>query len=639
MAFGKNKTVVPLDPDEILADSADQLHFSSNLEGKMERSIGRFFPSVFLLVVVVGVGYLTWAAADLTLHRGDYFLGKSQENRFFVLPVFPPRGVVYDRFDIPLVVNMPSFGVAFSREKFKEGSGGPAELLASLGALLGKDREYFYDLGFPVDGDIGKMPKHVVLAEDMPRGAVAVIVSEPERFPGVQVFESYKRIYREPLADSHLLGFIGKVSPEDLERQPDLNSEETIGKSGIEAFYDGLLRGVGGKKIVEIDSRGKETRFRFTQNTVEGSKIKLTVDGELERVTYETVQNYVGKSKGGSVVILDPRNGSVRTLVSFPGFDSNIFSNSLSRKEFEAVLENSLAPLFNRAISGEFPSGSTIKPLVAAAALEEKIIDPAKKIYDEGFIEIPNPYKPGERSVFLDWKKHGWVDFYDAIAQSANVYFYMVGGGFKEQKGLGIERIKKYALAFGLGAKLGIDLPGEKAGFIPDPESKKIAEPQDPVWRIGDTYNVSIGQGGVKVTPLQMAALTAAIANGGKLWRPYILDAVLAADGGVSDKKEPQLIRERMVSEDNVKEVIKGMQKTVTSGTARLLSGLPVSAAAKTGTAQAGSGLPHAWVTAFAPVDNPEVAITVMVEHAGEGATVAVPITNEILKWYFEHRK
>lgn len=637
--FRRSRVEVPIDPDEVFADSSSAFRIISSHEGKIERPIGSVYSSFFLLLVVAGLGYLFLNAADLAFLKGSRFLIESQKNRFLVRPVFPPRGVVYDRFGVALVENRAVFGAAFEKEEFLKSGGSTGGLLTSLENILGKNLDYFYDLGFSPDGDISKIPRRIVLADDISREAVVAIVSEPARFPGVRVFEAYQREYREPFADSHLLGFVGKVSPDDLAGKPDLNVEELIGKDGIEAFYDGILRGRGGKKIVEVDSQGRETRFKFTEEPADGSKIKLTVDGELEKFAYEAVQNYVGRSKGASVVILDPRDGALRTLISFPGFDSNRFSNYLSKKEFEAILNNSLAPLFNRAIAGEFPSGSTIKPLIAAAALEEKIIDPAKKIYDEGFIEIPNPYRPGERSVFVDWKKHGWVDFYDAIAQSANVYFYMVGGGFREQKGLGIERIKKYSLAFGLGSKLGIDLPGEKAGFIPDPESKKTSEPQDPVWRVGDTYNVSIGQGGVKATPLQMASLTATIANGGKLYRPYILDAVLAADGGVSRKQEPRLIRENMVSEDNIKEVVKGMRKTVTSGTARLLSGLPVSAAAKTGTAQAGSGLPHAWVTAFAPVENPEIAIVVMVEHAGEGATVAVPITNEILRWYFQNRK
>mgnify|MGYP001588808895 FL=1 len=214
----------------------------------------------------------------------------------------------------------------------------------------------------------------------------------------------------------------------------------------------------------------------------------------------------------------------------------------------------------------------------------------------------------------------------------------MIGGGFKDQKGLGIERIKKYALAFGLGAQLGIDLPGEKAGFIPDPQSKAISDPKDPMWRIGDTYNVSIGQGGLRTTPLQMASMVATVSNGGKLYKPYILEKAVGGNGKVIKKQDPVLLREHMVSEKSLQEVRKGMRKTVVVGTARMLQAVPVAVSAKTGTAQAGAGLPHAWITAYAPSENPEIAIVVMVEHAGEGSTVAGPITREILNWYFTHR-
>lgn len=636
--FRRSGIITPLDPDEVLADSTSSLRHPLNLEGKMERPIERLLPLAFLLIVAGGLGYLTWRAGFLTLQQGEYFSAKSRENRFLVRPVFPPRGVIYDRFGTPMVVNIPSFGIAFEKEAFLREGGNLEELLGRLEELLREERKYFYDLGFPADGNMERMAHKIALAEGVLRDTVVELASDPARFPGISVFETYRRAYQDPLASSHVLGFIGRISQEDLLKRPDADTQELVGKSGLEAFYDDVLRGRGGKKIVEIDSRGRETRFKFTEEPREGAKIRLTVDAKLQEVVYETLQNYIGRSKGASVVALDPRDGAVRALLSYPGFDSSSFSSSLSQKEFEAILKDPLTPLFNRAVAGEFPSGSTIKPLIGVAALEEKIIDPEKKIYDEGFIEIPNPYRPGEKSVFVDWKKHGWVDFYDAIAQSANVYFYMIGGGFKDQKGLGIERIKKYAHSFGLGSRLGIDIPGERPGFIPDPESKKITEPQDPIWRVGDTYNVSIGQGGVKVTPLQMAVLTAALANGGKLYQPRLLNAVLDVKDQILDKHEPHLLREHMVGEESIQEVTKGMRKTVTSGTARLLSGLPVAAAAKTGTAQAGSGLPHAWVTVFAPFENPEIAITVMVEHAGEGSTVAVPITNEILKWYFLNR-
>ena len=214
----------------------------------------------------------------------------------------------------------------------------------------------------------------------------------------------------------------------------------------------------------------------------------------------------------------------------------------------------------------------------------------------------------------------------------------MIGGGYEDQPGLGISRLAHYAKVFGLGSRLGVDLPGEKPGFIPDPETKKITAPNNPTWRIGDTYNVSIGQGDLRVTPLQIAAATAAIANGGTLWRPYLLDNFIDGSGRESEAGGACGIRKGVIEERHLLRVRDAMRATVTSGTARALGDIPMEIAAKTGTAQAGSGKPHAWVTAFAPLENPEIVITVMVEHAGEGSTIAVPITHEILKWYYQNR-
>lgn len=613
-----------LDPDEILADSLSLGGSQDILERKLERPLGRISSYLFLALIGMGLIYLASRAFALEVFGGDDFYQKSQENRFLVRRVFAPRGIFRDRSGRALVENIPSFGLIFEKEKFMEGAGNLSSLLERLGGILKKENSFFFGLGFPENYDPRRLPSRILLLPDIPLEVMVEIVYGSEFLPGIEIFENYRRQYLNPYADSHVLGFIGKPSLQDIEANPLLLTEELIGKSGLEAYYDGILRGKAGKKIVEIDSLGRESRIKLAEDPEEGRDITLALDGELQALAYQMLENYTEGKKAGSVVVMDVRTGAVRTLVSFPGFDSNKFGYSLTSEEFSLLKDDLLSPFFNRAISGEFPAGSTIKPIIGAAALEEGIINPKKQIYDAGFIEIPNPYRPGEVSRFLDWRAHGWVDFYDAIAQSANVYFYIVGGGYKGDKGLGIERIKKYASLFGLGSKLGIDIAGEKAGVMPDQMWKRDNEPSDPQWRVGDTYNVSIGQGGVKVTPLQMTASTAAISNGGKLFRPYLVET------------ESKIIREGMVGEEALAQVREGMRRTVTYGTARLLSNVPVAVAAKTGTAQTAPGkMPHAWVTAFAPYDNPEIAITVMVEHAGEGATVAVPITREILQWYF----
>lgn len=624
--FRKKARLSFLDPDEILVDSVSALGTLHVSEGKMERPIDKIFSTVFLVFIFVGVLYLVSHAASLQIREGDENFEKSQENRFLTRAVFPARGVIYDYKGRPLVQNYPSFGVFLEKEEFLGENRNLGELLDYLENTLARPREFFYNLGFPKDHDPRKLPLRLTLAQGLGPDEILSLAPKLYQFPGIQIFEEFRRVYENPFAFSHLLGFIGKVSEEDLQKNRGLALQDTIGKSGVELAYDDILRGQAGRKIIEINADGGESRYKLVQEPKAGSDLTLTIDGELQRKAYEVVDGLIQGRKGVSALFVDPRDGAVRTLLSYPGFDSNRFGNSLSFKEFEAVLRNPLKPLFSRAISGEFPPGSTFKPLIGAAVLEEKIIDPEKLIFDPGYIEVPNPYRPGEVSRFVDWRPNPqprWVDFYDAIAQSANVYFYTIGGGFREQKGIGISGIKRYAEAFGLGAILGIDIPGEKPGLLPDPEWKKIADPKDPIWRVGDTYNVSIGQGGIKVTPLQMAIATAAFGNGGKVYRPH-----LAAS------KNPEILRQNIVSEEVLRQVVQAMKKTSLTGTAKLFKNLPVEVASKTGTAESGSGLTHSWIVGFAPAENPEIAFAVMVEHAGSSAG-AIAITNEILKWYF----
>lgn len=671
-----------LDPDEILADSLSALKGGKDIwEDKIEKPIGRISSLIFLFCIMLGMGYLVTRAAKLQITRGQEFFEKSQENRFLTRSLFPARGILYDRNYKPLVENIPSFSLVFEKDTFmnattyenadpascptdeekkfelralpsmrptpifpfldcgigsdKDSSQKLRDFLLLLSHILKKDEVFFFDLGFPEDYNARRIPRRLVVSRDIPLEMVAEISAKRDLLPGIEIVESYRREYVSPFAFSHVMGFTGKISEQDLLKNPQYQFEESIGKSGLEQFYDERLRGRPGKKIVEVDSRGRETQFRLSEMPTIGSPLLLTLDSKLQQLSYEVVKNYTEGKKGGSVVVVDVNTGAIRALVSHPGFDSNQLSAGISEKEFQQIIGNRLSPLFNRSIAGEFPSGSVIKPLFAAAALQEHLIDPHKKIFTQGYIEIPNPYQSDEVSTFKDWKNHGWVDMYDAIAFSANVYFYTIGGGYNNQKGLGIERLKTYAAAFGLGSRLGIDIPGEKEGFFPNPSSKHVTDPENPVWRIGDTYNVSIGQGGVKVTPLQIISAIAAIANGGTLYRPYLLDGVLDDEGAVFHRTSPQIIRERIIDQEYLKEVRVGMRSTVVSGTARLFNDLPIAVAAKTGTAQAGGILPHAWFVAFAPYEKPEIAIVVMVEHAGEGSTVAGPITREILNWYF----
>ncbi|MDD5638480.1 MAG: penicillin-binding transpeptidase domain-containing protein, partial [Candidatus Pacebacteria bacterium] len=306
------------------------------------------------------------------------------------------------------------------------------------------------------------------------------------------------------------------------------------------------------------------------------------------------------------------------------------------------ILEDKDNPLFNRAVSAQYPTGSIIKPLISSAALEEKIISPEKKINCQGKITILNPYNPEKETIKKDWTTHGLTDMRKAIAESCNVYFYTIGGGYKDQIGLGPTKIKKYLELFGWGNKTGIDIFSESKGFIPTPQWKKEFKGEN--WYNGDTYNLSIGQGDILITPLQVALSYSAIANNGILFKPLIVKEIIDENKNIIQENKPQIIRENFTDKENLKVVREGMRMTVTAKNAPLasapsLNDLPVKVAAKTGTAETGkNNYLHKWITVFAPYDNPEIVLTIVIEDIPDTQPTTIPIAKEVLNWYFKEK-
>ena len=332
---------------------------------------------------------------------------------------------------------------------------------------------------------------------------------------------------------------------------------------------------------------------------------------------------------------LDARNGNILALASFPSVDGTMLSQGLSREAYETLLAQPGDPFFNRAIAARYPAGSTIKPFMGAAALTEGIVTPATVVDDRGAITVPDIYVRGKVYTFRGYASLGPVNILSAIALSSDIYFYTVGGGYGGVKGLGVEKIGAYMRQFGFGERLGVDIPGEGNGLVPTPTYKKERTGEE--WRIGDTYNISIGQGDFGVTPLQLAAATAAIANGGTLWRPRLADRLVDTNFAVLEEFQPEAIRSDIVPMQHIETIRKSMRATVQYGTAKLLQQLPVTAAAKTGTAQTGRTTQHhALVTVFAPYENPEIVLAIIIEKSGEGSDVAVPLARDILQEYFE---
>jgi len=443
----------------------------------------------------------------------------------------------------------------------------------------------------------------------------------------------YRRVSRHPYAFSHVLGFVGDISSEDIEKEGRIAGVPEIGKSGIEQTYNDILRGKPGKQDRELNVRGTVIAEGPMIQPREGENISLTIDAELQEAFWKTFDDTVRAHDflGGAGVIFSINDGEILSLVSVPSFDVNAFSRGLEPKEAKEIFSDGRAPIFNRALSGAFAPGSTIKPFLALAALEERVIDPNRQLYSSGALTIPDPFRKGAVSRFGDWRAHGFVDMRRAIAVSSNVYFYTVGGGYEDITGLGVSRIKLWLNRFGFDGTTGIDILGERAGFLPDPEWKKTAHPENPIWRIGDTYHISIGQGDVLVTPLGIARGLAMIATGGKKITPHLLK-----------KNVPVVENYLPINPVNYSIVREGMfGVTRPGGTASSLGSFPFSIAGKTGSAETSAEQrTHSWFIGYAPYENPRMGIVVFLESGPRANSVgAVHVVSEIFRWIQEHEE
>ena len=369
-----------------------------------------------------------------------------------------------------------------------------------------------------------------------------------------------------------------------------------------------------------------------------GKTLLLTIDQELNQKIAQVLQNTTTRLQRpkAAAIALNPHTGEVLALVSLPTFDNNLFNQPHKYSEkINALLRDETQPLFNRVISGEYPPGSTFKIMISAAALQENLINQWTQILSTGGIQIDKWYFP-------DWQArgHGLTNITKALAESVNTFFYYIGGGYQNFKGLGLDKIINYAIQFNFGKILGIDLSHEASGFIPTREWKINTKHEN--WYIGDTYHLSIGQGSILVTPLQIANLTATIANGGKIYRPHLVKQIFSGD--IENPQEvqnisPKILNSNFIDKNNIEIIQQGLQRAVTHGSASYLNDLPFTTAGKTGTAQAGENTdPHAWFTVYAPYENPEIVLTILIENGGEGSTVALPVAKEILRWYFQNK-
>lgn len=565
----------------------------------------------------------------LQLIRGNDLRAAAEDNRIRIQTISAPRGILYDARGNLLVHNVPNFSIFAIPADLPKEQPAQEKIYKKIAEILNINPVEINQLLITAQ-DYSYQP--VKLAERITYEKAILLNIESINLPGIHFEAKATREYLSDPSMSNVLGYTGSLTKAEYAdyQKHDYQYNDYIGKTGIEKQYEQELKGLDGKEQIEVDSLGKEKKILASSDPISGKNITLTINQDLQKTIANLLTKTIERigSPGGAAVALDPRNGEVLALVSIPSYDNNVFVLGLSDNEFQEIIKNPNNPLFNRPILGEYPSGSTIKPVIAAAALQEGIITNNTTVMSVGGIRIGDFYYP-------DWKAggHGKTDVKKALAESVNTFFYYIGGGYEDFQGLGVTRMTDYFKRFGLGQKTGIDLPQEASGIIPDEETRKANNRE---WYLGDTYHLSIGQGDILVTPLQVALYTAAIANGGTINQPHLVKELVDPLTEQKQVVNAKVLTNQFINPNNINTVKQGLRQAVLNGSARGLASLPVAAAGKTGTAQFGTeNKTHAWFTCFAPYDTPEIVLTIIVEEGGEGSATALPIAREILNWYF----
>lgn len=603
---------------------------------KIYLSLSRQKLKLLFLIILVFFTLILGRAFWLQVVQGQKYSLIAEGNRVRLQTIKAERGIIFDRFNQPLVANLPNYSLYFTPADLHSSQADPAELSLRLSGIIGKGADELLELFLSAPAD---SYQPLLISDNLDNHqAIALSILEDE-LPGIQLSVIPRREYLEDYGLSHILGYIGKINPAELELYADKNYAltDSLGKEGLERYYQELLRGLDGRQEIEVDATGKVKKILNKVEPVIGQSIVLSIDLNLQKKLTDALAAAVATSPtshGAAAVALDPQSGEILALVSLPGFDNNFFSAGIQQDAYDNYLTDPDEPLFNRAISGSYPPGSTFKPIVALAALEEGIINESKTFLSTGGLAI-------NQWFFPDWKYggHGRINLIQAIAESVNTFFYYIGGGYDDFIGLGVDKITLYAKKFGLSQQLGVDLPGEASGFLPAMDWKQASKGES--WYIGDTYHLAIGQGDVLVTPLQVAAYTAFIANGGTLYQPHLLKEIKSAGSSPLDTQLDRpdfIIATDFIKAANIDIVRRGLRATVesSSGSARSLQALPVAVAGKTGTAQLGGDQEsHAWFTGFASYDAPSIVLTIIIENGGEGSAVAAPVFRQVIDWYF----
>jgi penicillin-binding protein 2 len=581
----------------------------------------------------------------LQVIQGAKFRTLSEDNRIRSQTVLAPRGVIKDRYGKVLVQNTASFNlVAIPFDLPKQGLDQEVSELAQTFNLDKSDIEKKLSAADRQSFD------PIIISQDISQNQSILFQTKAEDFYGFAVRQIPIRQYIDAPIFSPLIGYSGLISSADREKlnKDNYDSNDFTGKTGIEVQYEKYLHGINGQNLVEVDATGKELDLLGEKSPTPGNTLVLNIDQGLQERLYHSLTDN-NPTRKAAAVALDPRNGQVLALVSVPGFDNNMFAHGITQQEYQSLLSDKNLPLFDRAIAGTYPPGSTVKPMVATAALETGVINENTTVNDRGVLVVPNQFNSSLNYSFHGWKPGGLgpLNVRGAIALSSDIFFYEVAGGFPNSSipdGLGAQALADWYKKFNLGKPTGIDLQGEASGLVPDPAWKTKYYKNDPLlskWYLGDTYHIGIGQGDLLVTPLQVAEWTATIANNGTVYKPQIAGSVVDQKGNVVFKSNPEVLISNIASAKSLKIVQEGMRQTVLAGTAKPLQSLPITSAGKTGTSQFDGSNPdrtHAWFTSYAPYEKPEIVITVLVEAGGEGNAVSEPVVKDALQWWAENR-
>ncbi|UCC80937.1 MAG: penicillin-binding protein 2 [Candidatus Zixiibacteriota bacterium] len=575
---------------------------------------------ILILAILAFMLFIVVKLFGMQLFSGGVYKKASERNSVRIVPISAPRGLIKDRDGTTLVKNRPSYSMYMVPYEVK-----------NLDSMSIKIAEVLKENPEEIRNRISQGWKGrfqpIRLKRDVDFGTVCHFEEHALDFPGIMFQVEPTRLYPQSNLGSHIWGYVGEATAEELEEDAENRYAlgDIVGKEGLEKQYEEYLRGVNGLKYIEITAAGKmlgELTDKERIKPVRGSELVLELDWELQNIAEKELL----ERGSGAVVALDPRDGAVRIMASVPNFDANLFSGVVSREAWDAVMSDSLHPLYNRSIKGTYPPGSTMKLFTAAAGLENDIV-----VENSTFDPCLGARRFGNRP-FRCWRPggHGKLDLVGAIIQSCDIYFYQLG----VQEGLDIW--SKFCKDSRFGMRTGIDLPGEVTGLVPSARyfDKRYGKSG---WTRYLVVNLSIGQGELLVTPLQMAVLFAALGNGGIIYSPRLASRIITYGGDII-KIEPEIVGSLPVSEENLEILKKGLLGVTTHerGTARVAALKDIDVGGKTGTAQNPHGEDHALFICFAPLENPEIAIAVIVENAGHGGSVAAPLAKKILLKYFE---